>query len=148
MGREADGSSSTVKRGSAEIVNGIAAMACRSIPEQRRGAAGVTGARFLCAGRVQHEGVAHLAGSKSQHRQTGFETGTGWPASASKALCQPVALASSKASRADEVLCNALAITVESLGVVEPLQNRKAMLILQLAATEHLFAHVRVFDGF
>jgi len=101
-----------VERGSVESVKAAGASACRSVPEDGRGAAGVTGARLLSVGRAQHVGVAHLAESKSQHLHTGFETETVWPASASKAPCHPVAMASTKASSADEVLCNALAITV------------------------------------
>jgi len=107
----ANGRSSTAKRGSVESAKGIGATACRAVPEGGRGAVGVEGAR-RSAGRAPHAGVAHLAGSKSQHLQTGVEAEQMRPASARETPGQPVAMASSRASSADEVLCNALAMTV------------------------------------
>ena len=111
IGGGTNGRSRSVKPGSAESLRLIAATACRSVPEDGRGAAGVEGAR-LSAGLAQHAGVAHLAGSKSQHLQTGVDAEQMRPASARETPGQPVAMASSRASSADEVLCDALAMTV------------------------------------
>src|SRR5712691_2056384 len=64
--RGAAAGASSVKRGSVESVSGDVATACRSVPEDGRGAAGVTGARLLPAGRAQQAGV-----SQSAHREPG-----------------------------------------------------------------------------
>ena len=81
------------------VSNGVA-MACHSLPEAQRGTAGAVGA----AGRAQQDGVEQVAGSAAQHLQVGFEAAApraGW---ARDTACQPVAMASTKASSAEKVL--------------------------------------------
>jgi len=106
------GSSWTEHCGGVEIVRWTVGMTCHSLLGAERGAAGVAGAR-LSEARAQQAGVAHLAGSKSQHLQVGVEPLGLCPATA-EPDCKPVKMHSTRTSNADKVFRSTTSIRIFS----------------------------------
>ena len=98
-------------RSSVKIVSDAEVMACHSLPNAQRGTSGAAGAR-PSAGRLQQDGVEHVAGSAAQHLQVGFETAELPPGWARETACQPVAAMSTTASSGDRTRCRARIISV------------------------------------
>jgi|SRR6516165_5079871 hypothetical protein len=99
-----------VGRGNVEIVSDAEVIACHSLPKAQRGTAGAAGAR-PSAGRLQQDGVEHVAGSAAQHLHVGFETAALPPGWARESACQPVAAASTRGSSGDRTRCRARTIS-------------------------------------
>src|SRR5437899_1240282 len=85
---------SSVERDSVRRVMSPGGMACHSLPEAERGAAGAAGA-WLSGGRAQHAGVGQLPRWESQQLQTLAELDESWLATA-ESPPQPVMMQSKR----------------------------------------------------
>ena len=104
---------SSVERDSVRSVIGDGGMACHSLPEAERGAAGAAGER-LSLGRAQHAGVGQLPPWESQHLQTLADLEEFWLVTA-ETPCQLVMMQSKKTSNADRLFWSIASIAVLSL---------------------------------
>jgi hypothetical protein len=95
------GKSGIADLGSAESLTGTEAIACHSLPDAQRGAAGVTGA-LSSVGPAQQAGVAQLLRSALQHLQAGVEEIESWLAAAEPPR-QPATMQSNNTSNAAKV---------------------------------------------